>query len=159
MCIRDSYYLILFILDRLGFHHVLMAVGIWPLMMVTIGETWRGQAAITRDVEDGLYSKAAYIITKVCINTVHCSHFICFRPLCIWWIFMFFLQMLYNIPSSGGVFLAYIVPAYLLAGLHREDAEEPIFSGGSLLGKVFFQYIGTYNRSRKLIEWTSIALV
>ena len=44
-----------------------MAVGIWPLMMVTIGETWRGQAAITRDVEDGLYSKAAYIITKVLI--------------------------------------------------------------------------------------------
>ena len=50
--------------------------------------------------------------------------------------------MLYNLPSSGGVFLAYIVPAYLLAGLHREDAEEPLFSGGSLLGKVFFQYIG-----------------
>ena len=62
------YYLILLILDRLGFHHVLMAVGIWPLMMVTIGETWRGQAAITRDVEDGLYSKAAYIITKVYID-------------------------------------------------------------------------------------------
>ena len=64
--------------------------------------------------------------------------------------------MLYNIPSSGGVFLAYIVPAYLLAGLHREDAEEPIFSGGSLLGKVFFQYIGTYNRASKLIASTGI---
>ena len=50
--------------------------------------------------------------------------------------------MLYNIPSSGGIFLAYIIPAYLLAGLHREDAEEPLFSGGTLLGKVFFQYIG-----------------
>ena len=68
----------------------------------------------------------------------------------------FVLQMLYNIPSSGGVFLAYIVPAYLLAGLHREDAEEPIFSGGSLLGKVFFQYIGTYNRASKLIANTGI---
>ena len=63
----------------------------------------------------------------------------------------FVFQMLYNIPSSGGVFLAYIVPAYLLAGLHREDAEEPIFSGGSLLGKVFFQYIGTYDRASNLI--------
>ena len=67
---------ILFILDRLGFHHVLMAVGIWPLMMVTIGETWRGQAAITRDVEDGLYSKAAYIITKVDIDIIHCISFV-----------------------------------------------------------------------------------
>ena len=52
-------------LDRFGFHHVMMAVGIWPVMIATIGETWRGQAAITRDVEDGLYSKTAYIITKV----------------------------------------------------------------------------------------------
>ena len=43
----------------------MMAVGIWPVMLATIGETWRGQAAITRDVEDGLYSKSAYIITKV----------------------------------------------------------------------------------------------
>ena len=67
---------ILFILDRLGFHHVLMAVGIWPLMMVTIGETWRGQAAITRDVEDGLYSKAAYIITKVLIFFIVRNSFI-----------------------------------------------------------------------------------
>ena len=50
--------------------------------------------------------------------------------------------MLYHGLSSGGVFLAYIIPAYLLAGLHREDAEEPLFPGGSLLGKVFFQYIG-----------------
>ena len=46
----------------------MMAVGIWPVMLATIGETWRGQAAITRDVEDGLYSKSAYIITKVILN-------------------------------------------------------------------------------------------
>ena len=58
-------YVILNFLDRFGFHHVMMAVGIWPVMIATIGETWRGQAAITRDVEDGLYSKTAYIITKV----------------------------------------------------------------------------------------------
>ena len=53
--------------DRLGFHHVMMAVGIWPVVLATIGEMWRGQAAITRDVDDGLYSKTAYIITKVII--------------------------------------------------------------------------------------------
>ena len=58
-------YVISNFLDRFGFHHVMMAVGIWPVMIATIGETWRGQAAITRDVEDGLYSKTAYIITKV----------------------------------------------------------------------------------------------
>ena len=57
-------------LDRFGFHHVMMAVGIWPVMIATIGETWRGQAAITRDVEDGLYSKTAYIITKVSLIAI-----------------------------------------------------------------------------------------
>ena len=54
-------------IDRLGFHHVMMAVGIWPILLVTIGSIWRSGVAVTRDVEDGLYSKAAYIITKVYI--------------------------------------------------------------------------------------------
>ena len=48
----------------------MMAVGIWPVMLATIGDAWRGQAAITRDVEDGLYCKVAYIITKVKIQYI-----------------------------------------------------------------------------------------
>ena len=51
--------------DRLGFFHVLMAVGIWPMLLTMISETWREKRSVTRDVEDGLYSKFAYIITKV----------------------------------------------------------------------------------------------
>ena len=51
--------------DRLGFFHVLMAVGIWPMLLTMISEVWREKRSVTRDVEDGLYSKLAYIITKV----------------------------------------------------------------------------------------------
>ena len=51
--------------DRLGFHHVFMSVGVWPMLMALITDEWRNKRAVTRDVEDRLYSKAAYIFTKV----------------------------------------------------------------------------------------------
>jgi hypothetical protein len=51
--------------DRLGFHHVFMSVGIWPMIMALITDEWRNKRPVTRDVEDRLYSKAAYIFTKV----------------------------------------------------------------------------------------------
>ena len=51
--------------DRLGFHHCIMAVGIWPMLLCMISEAWREKGPVTRDVEDGLYSKLAYIMTKV----------------------------------------------------------------------------------------------
>ena len=53
--------------DRLGFHHCIMAVGIWPMLLSMISEAWREKRPVTRDVEDGLYSKLAYIMTKVYI--------------------------------------------------------------------------------------------
>lgn len=62
--------------DRLGFFHVIMAVGIWPMLMAMISEGWRDKLPVTRDVEDGLYSKFAYIITKVI--TTHFQHFVIF---------------------------------------------------------------------------------
>lgn len=51
--------------DRLGFHYVFMAVGVWPMLMAMITEEWRNKGSVTRDIEDRLYSKVAYIITKV----------------------------------------------------------------------------------------------
>ena len=42
-----------------------MAVGIWPMLLSLITDEWRNKTSVTRDVEDKLYSKAAYIITKV----------------------------------------------------------------------------------------------
>lgn len=92
--------------DRYGFHHVVMVVGIWPMIMAMISESWREKRSITRDVEDGLYSKFAYIVTKT----------------------------IYSIPSAGGIFLAYIIPGYLLAGLHYPNVQDL---------NIFYMYIGS----------------
>ena len=42
-----------------------MSVGVWPMLMALITDEWRNKRAISRDVEDRLYSKAIYIFTKV----------------------------------------------------------------------------------------------
>ena len=51
--------------DRIGFHYVFMCVGVWPTLLASISEDWRAKPAVTRDVEDRLYSKATYLFTKV----------------------------------------------------------------------------------------------
>ena len=51
--------------DRLGFHHVIMCVGVWPMLMNVVTEVWRSKPPLTRDVEDRLYSKLVYGVTKV----------------------------------------------------------------------------------------------
>ena len=51
--------------DRLGFHYVFMCVGVWPTLLGLISDEWRNKSAINRDVGDRLYSKVAYILTKV----------------------------------------------------------------------------------------------
>eukprot|EP00096_Caligus_rogercresseyi_P011213 TRINITY_DN4346_c0_g1_i1.p1 TRINITY_DN4346_c0_g1~~TRINITY_DN4346_c0_g1_i1.p1 ORF type:complete len:975 (+),score=241.06 TRINITY_DN4346_c0_g1_i1:188-3112(+) len=91
--------------DRLGFHHVMMSVGIWPVMMAMITNEWNNKMPISRDVEDKLFSKVAYI----------------------------FIKTLYSIPGIVGIFFAYIIPGYLLAGIHYRNVNDL---------DVFYYYIG-----------------
>ena len=42
-------------------------------------------------------------------------------------------QTIYGLPAAGGVFAAYIVPGYLLGGLHAKDLNDD-----------FLFYIGNY---------------
>ncbi len=51
--------------DRMGFHYVLMCVAVWPTLLSLVTEEWRNKRSVTRDVDDRLYSKAAYLFTKV----------------------------------------------------------------------------------------------
>jgi hypothetical protein len=44
----------------------MMSVALWPTILVMIGDVWRSKRPVTRDVEDRLYSKLAYLVTKVC---------------------------------------------------------------------------------------------
>ena len=74
--------------DRLGWHHVMMSVAPWPLILLSLSDLWRRKPMLTRDLEDALYTKTAYSITEI----------------------------LASLPASAGVFLAFTVPAYLLTG-------------------------------------------
>ena len=51
--------------DRLGFHYLMMGLGIWPSILLDLSDAWSEKAPVTRDVSDGLYSKANYIFCKV----------------------------------------------------------------------------------------------
>ena len=65
----------------------------WPVLLSLVTEVWQCKPQLTRDLDDRLYSRAAYAVSKT----------------------------LYSLPGSAGVFLAYTVPAYLLAGIHYPD--------------------------------------
>ena len=34
--------------DRFGFHHVMMAVMLWPTLLVMIADVWRDKRSVTR---------------------------------------------------------------------------------------------------------------
>ena len=79
--------------DRLGWHHVMMSVATWPLILHFLSDTWHHKPILTRDLDDRLYTKFAFSVTKI----------------------------LYSFPASAGIFLAYTVPAYLLTGGLRSN--------------------------------------
>jgi ABC-type multidrug transport system ATPase subunit len=91
--------------DRLGFHHVMMCVGVWPMLLNMVTEVWRSKPSLTRDVDDRLYSKLVYGLTKA----------------------------MYSMPGVAGEMVAYVVPAYLLAGIHYPDSQHL---------HIFYTYIG-----------------
>jgi len=82
--------------DRLGFHHVMMCVGVWPMLLNVASDVWRSKPALTRDVDDRLYSKLVYGVTKT----------------------------VYYLPAAVGEMVAYCVPAYLLAGIHYPQEKD-----------------------------------
>ena len=51
--------------DRLGWHHVMMSLATWPLLLYTTTDVWKFKPMLTRDLDDRLYSKFAYFLTKV----------------------------------------------------------------------------------------------
>ncbi|XP_061391225.1 uncharacterized protein LOC133326610 [Musca vetustissima] len=76
--------------DRLGYHHCVMALMYWPLLMLTIRDTQEDRRHAERDLRLGLYSRSLYIIVQNLAGL--------FPSLCIW--------------------LAYLLPAHSMAGLY-----------------------------------------
>ena len=69
------------------------------------------------------------------------------------WIHVFFTpQTINGLPAAGGIFLAYVMPAYLLGGLHKDitnDLKHEDFN-------TFFYYSGKYVENDILIVFTEI---
>ncbi|TMW46795.1 hypothetical protein DOY81_008118, partial [Sarcophaga bullata] len=76
--------------DRLGYHHCVMALMYWPLLMLTIRDTQEDRRHAERDIRLGLYTRTLYIIVQSLLGL--------FPSLCIW--------------------LAYLLPAHSMAGLY-----------------------------------------
>ncbi|XP_026851165.1 ATP-binding cassette sub-family G member 8 isoform X1 [Drosophila persimilis] len=76
--------------DRFGYHHCVMVLVYWPLVMLTIRDTQEDRRHAERDIRLGLYSRSLYIVVQSLLGL--------FPSLCIW--------------------LAYLLPAHSMAGLY-----------------------------------------
>ncbi|XP_043227809.1 ATP-binding cassette sub-family G member 8-like [Amphibalanus amphitrite] len=81
--------------DRLGFHYTVMALGLWPLLLLSVSEVWKEKDAVSRDVADRLYSRLSLVVSK----------------------------LFYSFPGSVLQCLLLIVPAYKMAGTHPEESD------------------------------------
>lgn len=75
--------------DRLGFYYVLMGICLWPLILNITTAVWQEKVFIHCDISRNLYWKISYVMSK----------------------------LMYSFPSSVAILLAYVVPAYSMAGL------------------------------------------
>ncbi|XP_056632614.1 ATP-binding cassette sub-family G member 8 isoform X1 [Diorhabda sublineata] len=81
--------------DRQGYHYSVMCLVNWPLLLaLTIVELRRNRKVVERDINDGLYGRITYIVTKSIINL--------FPSLFVW--------------------LIYVVPSYSMSGLYMQDS-------------------------------------
>ena len=56
-----------------------------------------------------------------------------------------FFQTIYGLPAAGGIFLAYVMPAYLLGGLHNDlDKDTFVYYSGNLKKKSLLVLLFTY---------------
>ncbi len=101
----------------MGFHHVMLVVGVWPVLLHLATDLWAGLRPVNRDIQDRLYSRFAYICTKV--QTVRHRYFIEKNRR----VFVHSLSetnlilsefVVYSAPVVTAVFLAYTIPAYFL---------------------------------------------
>lgn len=76
--------------DRFGYHHTMLAVAFWPILMMTIRDIDQDRKYAEKEISLKLYSRSLYIILQNLLTLL--------PSLCIW--------------------LAYLLPAYSMAGLY-----------------------------------------
>lgn len=76
--------------DRLGYHHTMMAIALWPVLLLWIRDIHVDRKHAEKDMRLGLYSRSVYI----------------------------FVQSVLSVPPSLCIWLAYLLPAHSMAGLY-----------------------------------------
>ncbi|XP_017482849.1 PREDICTED: ATP-binding cassette sub-family G member 8 [Rhagoletis zephyria] len=106
--------------DRFGYHHCVMAVAYWPLLLLTIRDAQEDRRHAERDIRLGLYTRSLYITIQCLLGL--------FPSLCIW--------------------LAYLLPAHSMAGLYTystsSDAGIYLYMGYMLLYLTVIQTLGLF---------------
>lgn len=51
--------------DRLALHYVMATVAVWPTLMMMITDVWRERDSLARDLQDRLFGRFVYFISKV----------------------------------------------------------------------------------------------
>jgi hypothetical protein len=76
--------------DRLGYHHTMMGIALWPLLLLWIRDIHVDRNYAEKDMKLGLYSRTMYII----------------------------MQSILSVPPSLCIWLAFLLPAHSMAGLY-----------------------------------------
>lgn len=76
--------------DRLGYHHTVMAIALWPIILLMIRDIQNDRKHAEKDIRLGLYGRTVYIFVQSMLSVL--------PSLCIW--------------------LAYLLPAHSMAGLY-----------------------------------------
>lgn len=80
--------------DRLGYHHAVMAIAFWPIILFIIRDIQNDRKHAEKDIKLGLYGRTVYIFVQSILSVL--------PSLCIW--------------------LAYLLPAHSMAGLYSYTA-------------------------------------
>lgn len=81
--------------DRLGYHHTMMAIAFWPIMLLIIRDIQNDRKCAEKDIHLELYGRTVYIFIQTILGVI--------PSLCIW--------------------IAYLLPAHSMAGLYVITAE------------------------------------
>lgn len=76
--------------DRLGYHHAVMAIAFWPIILFIVRDNQNDRKHAEKDIKLGLYGRMVYIFVQSLLSLL--------PSLCIW--------------------LAYLLPAHSMAGLY-----------------------------------------
>lgn len=121
--------------DRFGYHHCVMIVCVFPLLLMSIRDIHLDRKYAEKDISLKFYGRTVYIVTQVrqlrSFFFCYCNkvkkkkeenHYRTFKL-----IMLYLLQILLNLLPSLCIWLAYLLPAHTMSGLYSGSNEFSIW--------------------------------